>query len=119
MVGKIKDQPVQSPPTLPTLKLSYFSGDKENKTHVDYETWKYEVNSLLRDSLYPKESIGVVEPTETLQDSTILNKILRILTKWSYKLEDIMDRVIEKGGINRRATNEILDPNSGWELGQN
>ena len=53
---------------------------------------------------------GLVDPTETL-----LSKFYNAeqdpeesVTKWSCRLEDIMDRAKDKGGFDSRATNEML-----------
>ena len=131
---------------LPTLKISYFSGDKENKSHVDYQTWKYEVKALLAEASYSREAIkiaivkslqgtartrcinlgvhstiddifrkldslfGTVDRTETL-----LGKFYSAeqghdesVTKWSCRLEDILDKAQEGGELAGLSPDDML-----------
>ena len=57
--GKIPNPAVYPVPpapyaNLPLLKISYFSGDDENESHVDFKTWKFEVLSSLSEAVYPQ-----------------------------------------------------------------
>ena len=149
--GKIQNPVVQpfapSPfANLPLLKISYFSGDDDNKSHVDFDTWKFEVMSLLSEAVYPKEAIrvavtksllgsarsrciqlgtratirdyidkleslfGTVDPTETL-----LAKFYGAeqqegenVTRWSCRLESILDKAKQKGNLDANVINEML-----------
>jgi hypothetical protein len=131
---------------LPSLKISYFSGDKENKSHVDYQTWKYEVKALMSEASYSKDAIniaiikslqgtartkcinlgvhstidnifskldslfGTVDRTETL-----LGKFYSAeqgcdesVTKWSCRLEDILDKAKEGGELAGLSPDDML-----------
>ena len=147
--GKIQDpaaHPFAPYANLPLLKISYFSGDDDNKSHVDFDTWKFEVTSLLSEAVYPKEAIrvavtkslqgsarsrcvqfgthasisdyidkleslfGTVDPTETLLAKfySAEQQDGETVTRWSCRLESILDKAKQKANLDVRAINEML-----------
>ena len=131
---------------LPPLKISYFSGDSENKSHVDYQTWKYEVRTLLSEGGYSRDAIkiaiikslqgtartrcinlgvhstidsifgkldslfGTVDRTETLLSKFYSAEQGRdeSVTKWSCRLEDILDKARERGELAGLTPDDML-----------